>query len=72
MLTFDHIRHKTAFNNEPYAAWNVKKARQKSQKYGYPLVVRIVEVRSFVILSCAWKTEAICNVKTAVHPTVTV
>ena len=32
-LTFNHVRHKTAFYNEPYAAWNVKKASLCGQEY---------------------------------------
>ena len=43
-LTFHHIRHKTAFDNEPYAAWNVKKSGLDGQEYRHPLVIRIVEV----------------------------
>ena len=76
-LTFHHIRHKTAFDNEPYAAWNVKKSGLDGQEYRHPLVIRIVEVspRTFLrilIPSCAWKIKCVWNIKTTVHPTVTV
>ena len=74
-LTFHHIRHKTAFDNEPYAAWNVKKAGLDGQEYRHPLVIRIVEVSPRVcsiLFSCAWKIKCVWNIKTTVHPTVTV
>ena len=71
-FTFDYVGHKSIFNDEPDAAWNVKKAGLNGQEYRHPLVVRVIEVSSFIIFSCTWKVKSVGDIKTAVHPAITV